>query len=171
MRRGLCCLLRAVRCRKDRYGGVVESDVDKINKNIIRTLYENARITMSELAKLVHLSAPAVKERIEKLEAQRVILGYGLKTDPLGLGYGISGFVQADVVAGKEVAFKQMVTACDAITECYNVTGEKAYIFRVSVRTMSELDLLLETLSSVCKTDTSLVLSETVSPRLPKTFV
>ena len=144
--------------------------MDKINKNIIRRLYENSRITISELAKLVHLSAPAVKERIEKLEAQQVILGYGLRTDPQALGYGISGFVQADVMTGKEAVFKKLVKASDAITECYNVTGEKAFLFRVSVRTMAELDALLETLSSVCKTDTALVLSETVAPRLPRTF-
>lgn len=144
--------------------------MDKINKNIIRTLFDNARITISELAKVVHLSAPAVKERIEKLEEQNVIQGYSLVTDSEALGYAISGFVQANVVTGKEALFKQVVEASDAITECFNVTGEKAYIFRVSVHTMSELDALLETLSAVCKTETSLILSETITARLPKTF-
>jgi Lrp/AsnC family leucine-responsive transcriptional regulator len=148
----------------------MEPNLDTINKNIIRQLFENSRVTISELAKLVHLSAPAVKERIEKLEERKTILGYCLKTDPEALGYAITGFVQANVITGKEALFKQAVQTSEAITECYNVTGEKAYIFRVSVRTMSELDGLLETLSSLCKTETSLVLSETISPRLPKTF-
>ena len=44
--------------------------MDKINRNIIKELSENSRITVSELSRLVHLSAPAVKERIEKLEEQ-----------------------------------------------------------------------------------------------------
>tara|TARA_R110001599_G_scaffold201655_2_gene398396 strand:- start:4165 stop:4614 length:450 start_codon:yes stop_codon:yes gene_type:complete len=148
----------------------MEFDLDKINKSIIRTLFENSRITISELAKLVHLSAPAVKERIEKLEDQKAILGYSLQTNSEALGYAITGFVQANILTGKEAAFQKAVTASSAITECYNVTGEKAYIFRVSVHTMSELDALLESFSNLCKTETSLILSETLSPRLPKTF-
>lgn len=148
----------------------MEFILDKINKSIIRTLFENSRITISELAKLVHLSAPAVKERIDKLEDQKAILGYSLQTNSEALGYPISGFVQANVITGKESAFKKAIKASPAITECYNVTGEKAYIFRVCVHTMSELDALLELLSNVCKTETSLILSETLSPRLPITF-
>jgi Lrp/AsnC family leucine-responsive transcriptional regulator len=144
--------------------------LDNINKKIIRTLSDNSRITVSELSKLVHLSAPAVKERIEKLEEQQVILGYSLKTNSEALGYAISGFVHADVFTGKESEFKQSVKNCSAITECFNVTGEKAFIFRISVTTMSELDDVLESLTLLCKTQTSLILSETVAPRLPTTF-
>lgn len=144
--------------------------MDKINKNIIRILFENARITITELAKLVHLSAPAVKERIEKLEEQKAILGYSLQTNSEVLGYAISGFVQANILTGKEAAFKEAIRTSNVITECYNVTGEKAYIFRIAVHTMSELDTLLESLSTICKTETSLILSETIQPRLPKTF-
>jgi len=144
--------------------------LDSINKKIVRLLSENSRITVSELSKLVHLSAPAVKERIDKLEQQQAILAYSLKTDPEALGYAISGFVQASVIPGKEAQFKKMLSTSLCITECYNVTGEKAFVFRVCVRTMSELDELLESLSSLCKTETSLILSETISPRLPLSF-
>ncbi|MEH6446871.1 MAG: Lrp/AsnC family transcriptional regulator, partial [Oceanospirillaceae bacterium] len=142
--------------------------MDSINKNIIRILYDNARITISELSKAVHLSAPAVKERIEKLEEQQTIKGYSLKTDSQALGYAISGFVHADIMTGKEVEFRQIIKQCPAVTECFNVTGEKAYIFRIAVKTMSELDVLLESLTFICKTDTSLILSETIANRLPQ---
>ena len=144
--------------------------LDNINKKIILILSENSRITISELSKLVHLSAPAVKERIEKMEEQNIILGYHLKTAADSIGYAISGFVQADVFTGKEHQFKKFATQCPAITECYNVTGEKAFIFRIAVATMSELDQLLESLIDICKTETSLILSETVSERLPPSF-
>ncbi|EPJ46097.1 MAG: hypothetical protein OFPII_22600 [Osedax symbiont Rs1] len=144
--------------------------LDNINKKIIRILSENSRITISELSKLVHLSAPAVKERIEKMEEQQIILGYRLKTAAESIGYAISGFVQADVFTGKEHQFKKFAAQCPAITECYNVTGEKAFIFRIAVATMSELDQLLESLIDICKTETSLILSETVPERLPLSF-
>lgn len=144
--------------------------MDNINKKIIRILTENSRITISELSKLVHLSAPAVKERIEKLEEQQVIQGYSLKTNSEALGYAISGFVHADVFTGKEVEFRQAIKECPAITECFNVTGEKAFIFRITVKTMSELDDLLESMVLLCKTETSLILNETVAARLPASF-
>ena len=144
--------------------------MDSINKKIIRILDQNSRITISELSKLVHLSAPAVKERIEKLEASDAIKGYKLVTDSEKLGYAISGFVHADVITGKEIEFKHLISNSPQVTQCFNVTGEKAFIFRFCVKTMSELDLLLDTMVSLCKTETSLILSETVKERLPNTF-
>ncbi|MGB1238634.1 MAG: Lrp/AsnC family transcriptional regulator [Pseudomonadales bacterium] len=144
--------------------------MDSINKKIIRALTSNARTSITELSKIVHLSAPAVKERIEKLEAQGIIQDYTLRTDMEALGYAISGFVHADILAGKEAEFKRTIQHCEAITECYNVTGERAFIFRIAVRTMSELDHLLEQLSPLCKTDTSLILSQSIAPRLPGSF-
>ncbi|MEM5528575.1 Lrp/AsnC ligand binding domain-containing protein [Gammaproteobacteria bacterium AS21] len=53
------------------------------------------------------------------------------------------------------------------MTECFNVTGEKAYIFKICVKNMSELDQLLENISHLCKTDTSLILSSVIASRLP----
>lgn len=141
--------------------------MDKVNKNIIRNLFNNSRVSVSELSKLVHLSAPAVKERMEKLEEQKAIIDYTIKVDYEALGYAISGFVQANILTGKEAEFKSLVEASPEITECFNVTGEKAFIFKVCVKNMSELDRLLEAFSTICKTETSLVLSETIDPRLP----
>lgn len=144
--------------------------MDSINKKIVRALCKNSRMTIAELSKAVHLSAPAVKERIEKLETQQVIKGYSLLTDSEALGYAISGFVQVDIMTGKEAEFKQIVQHCPAVTECFNVTGEKAFIFRIAVKNMSELDDLLESLTFICKTETSLILSETITNRLPMSF-
>ena len=142
--------------------------MDKINRNIIKELSENSRMTVSELSRLVHLSAPAVKERIEKLEEQGAIQKYSITTDAEKLGFNISGFVYANVVIGKEKEFVTKLTACSAVTDCFNVTGEKAYIFKVCVKNMSELDRLLEGMSHLCKTDTSLILSNVIPSRLPE---
>ena len=141
--------------------------LDKINRNIIKELSNNSRITISDLSRLVHLSAPAVKERIEKLEEQGAIQKYSVITDPEKLGFNITGFVYANVVLGKEKEFTAQLKNCSAVTDCFNVTGEKAYIFKVCVKNMSELDKLLEALSPLCKTDTSLILSTVIASRQP----
>lgn len=142
--------------------------MDIINKIIIQKLHDNSRIPISELSRQVHLSAPAVKERIEKLEEQGVIAQYTLKTNAEELGFAITGFVYANVFAGKEKAFVAELTGRSAVTDCFNVTGEKAFIFKVCVKNMSELDEILEGISHLCKTDTSLVLNTVISSRLPE---
>ena len=146
---------------------VIWSPLDKVNKNIIRNLFENSRISISDLSKAVHLSARAVKERMEKLEEQKAIIDYTIKVDNEALDFAISGFVQANVLTGKEAEFNTLIETSLEITECFNVTREKAFISKVCVKTTSELDRLLETLSTICKTETSLVLSESITPRLP----
>lgn len=64
--------------------------IDEKDRIIIDTLRKNARITLSELAKLVGISDVAVKKRIKKLEASGVIRGYRALIDPFKLGYVIA---------------------------------------------------------------------------------
>jgi|TARA_R110000772_G_scaffold95317_8_gene193581 Lrp/AsnC family leucine-responsive transcriptional regulator len=141
--------------------------MDAINKIIIKKLHDNSRMPISELSRQVHLSAPAVKERIQKLEEQGVITQYTVKTDAEKLGFAITGFVYADVFVGKEQAFIAALKGRSAVTDCFNVTGEKAFIFKICVKNMSQLDEILESISHVCKTDTSLVLNTAINSRLP----
>ena len=55
--------------------------LDNINRRILKALQDDARISYAELGKLVHLSAPAVAERIRKLERDGVITGYSISVD------------------------------------------------------------------------------------------
>ena len=50
--------------------------MDQIDKKILGLLQSNAKISMKDLAEVVHLSSPSVTERVRKLEAQQIIEGY-----------------------------------------------------------------------------------------------
>jgi Lrp/AsnC family leucine-responsive transcriptional regulator len=141
--------------------------MNRINKNIIRQLNKNARISISELSSIIGLSAPATKERIQKMEDKGIIQGYKLNLNYSALGYEICGFIVANIFLHKEIEFQKLTQSINSIVECYNTTGEKAFVIRFCVNKMSELDDLLEQLSIVCKTETSLILSETFNSRLP----
>jgi Lrp/AsnC family leucine-responsive transcriptional regulator len=71
----------------------VEADVlDDIDLELVRLLRANARSTLAELAGGVHLSAPAVKRRIDRLEQRGVITGYRAQVDHGKLGFPLQAF-------------------------------------------------------------------------------
>lgn len=144
--------------------------LDQTNRNIIKALQADARISFAELGKRVHLSAPAVAERVRKLEATGVITGYRVEVNLDKLGYPIVALVQCTVFRTQEKAFKALVMACDEVVECYNVTGEQAFIVRVVAPTMTRLDEVLEAFCTLSDTNTKVVLSKPCDRVLPADF-
>ncbi|WP_242521530.1 Lrp/AsnC family transcriptional regulator [Motiliproteus sp. SC1-56] len=144
--------------------------LDSINRKLIAALQENARLSYAELAKRVHLSAPAVAERIRKMEQAGIIAGYSLKVDLDRAGYPIVALVQCKVFRTQERAFKALVLACDEAVECHNVTGEQAFLVKLAVASMAQLDRVLETFCDYSDTNTMMILSTPVERALPQTF-
>ncbi|CUB03143.1 Lrp/AsnC family transcriptional regulator [Marinomonas fungiae] len=141
--------------------------MDKISWKLLKALEENGRLSYSELAKLVHLSAPAVAERIKKLEEQGVITGYQAKINLERAGIPITALVECEVYRTKEREFKELVLSLDEVLDCYNVTGPSAFILRVAVSSMSRLDILLERLIDLSDTKTMMILSQPVKREMP----
>ncbi|KGS11088.1 AsnC family transcriptional regulator, partial [Pseudomonas coronafaciens] len=63
--------------------------LDKYDRILLDELLKNGRASFAQLAKLVNLSAPAVAERVAKLEASGVITGYEAKVDLSKVGLPI----------------------------------------------------------------------------------
>lgn len=136
--------------------------MDQINQKILSILQSNGRIPLAALAKQVHLSAPAVAERVKRLEESGVIKGYAAQVDLDAVGLPIVAHIQALVFLGKEKDFISLVRATPCIVECDNVTGEKAFIMKVAVATMKALDSLLEEFSEISETNSMIVLSSII---------
>ncbi|MCV2401265.1 Lrp/AsnC family transcriptional regulator [Marinomonas sp. C2222] len=141
--------------------------MDKINFKLLKALQENARLTFAELGKKVHLSAPAVAERVRKLEEIGVITGYSAKVNLEKLGIPITALVECQVYRTKEREFKALVMGLDEVVDCYNVTGPYAFVLRVAVRNMSHLDTLLERLIDLSDTNTMMIMSTPVHREMP----
>ena len=134
--------------------------MDNINWKILEILQQNARISFADLAKAVHLSAPAVAERVKRLEEQGVIEGFTTRINLDKIGLVIRAVVQVKVFTGKEGEFVRLANGSKHVLSCTNVTGEKAYMLRVAVSRMSQLDELLEDFSKVAETNTMVELSQ-----------
>jgi len=144
--------------------------LDATNKKILAALAEDARLSFAELGKRVHLSAPAVAERVRKLELAGVITGYKLAVDLDKLGYPIVTLVLCTVFRTKERAFKALILETPQVIECYNTTGEEAFMVKIATSTMGELDAILDRFCDMSDTHTRVVLSEPVKRTLPQHF-
>ncbi|ETX10751.1 AsnC family transcriptional regulator [Marinomonas ushuaiensis DSM 15871] len=141
--------------------------MDAINWKLLKALEGNGRASFSELGKLVHLSAPAVAERVRKLEEKGVITGYSAQLNLEKVGIPITALVECQVYRTKERAFKNLVLELDEVIECYNVTGPYAFVLKVGVKSMSKLDELLECLIDLSDTNTMMIMSQPVDRTMP----
>jgi Lrp/AsnC family leucine-responsive transcriptional regulator len=137
--------------------------MDVVDRAIIDALRANARSTFTELAREVGLSAPAVHERVGKLEAAGVITGYHAAIAPESLGYSMSALVGvflSDTADEDEVAGK--IARLSAIEDCWFVAGEESFVVKVRVPDIGGLERAIRALSKIAgvsRTRSTVVLS------------
>jgi Lrp/AsnC family transcriptional regulator, leucine-responsive regulatory protein len=138
--------------------------VDAIDLRILEILQRDARVTQQDIARRVKLSQPSVADRIRKLEARGVILGYFAKVDPSHLGKDITAFIGVGISHPKYFEqFGKKVMALPDILECHRVAGNESYLLKIRTENTKSLDRLLveqlRTIPGVFRTETTLVLS------------
>jgi Lrp/AsnC family transcriptional regulator, leucine-responsive regulatory protein len=137
--------------------------VDSVDRRLIQALRVNARATFAELARLVGLSAPAVHERVAKLETAGVITGYHAAVEPAAVGLGISALV--GILQGDRGDSDRIFTALvemPEIEDCWFVAGEETFVVKVRVPDMPSLEQAIGALNrirGVARTRTTVVLS------------
>jgi Lrp/AsnC family transcriptional regulator, leucine-responsive regulatory protein len=137
--------------------------VDAVDRRLIGALRRNGRATYAELARLVGLSAPAVHERVGKLEAAGVITGYHATVEPAALGLGVSalvGILQGD--RGDSDRIFAALQEMPEIEDCWFVAGEETFVIKVRVPDMPSLEQVIGALNrirGVARTRTTVVLS------------
>jgi len=138
---------------------------DARNVQILGLLRDDPRMNISELARRVGMSAPAIRERIQRLEEAKVILGYRLEIDPRALGYSVGVFVRIRPAPGKLPKIIELAQHVPEVTECHRITGEDCFILRIYLQSLDELDRILDQFLAYGQTTTSLVQSSPVPPR------
>jgi Lrp/AsnC family transcriptional regulator, leucine-responsive regulatory protein len=144
-------------------GAVLCSPVDSVDRRIIAALRTNGRITYADLGRQVGLSASAVHERVGKLESSGVITGYHAVVDPRAIGLDVTALVG---IHPNDTADDEDVAAALAeqpeIESCYRVAGDEAFVVKVRVATVDELERALNRLRripGVARTRSTVVLS------------
>ena len=137
--------------------------MDAVDRRLLEALRANARATYAELARAVGLSAPAVHERVAKLEASGVITGYHAMVAPEALGYTVNaliGVFVSDNADTDEIAAS--LAAVRSVEDCWFVAGEETYVLKVAVPDVAALEHVIRDLnavSGISRTRTTVVLS------------
>ncbi len=141
--------------------------MDAVDQRLLKALIDNSRISNAELARLVGLSAPSVAERIRRLEEAGVIEGYTATINPKALGFPISAWLRVRPVPGELRRVAQILRDLNEIVECDRITGDDCFIARAHVRSVSDLETLIDKLISYAMTNTSIIQSSPVERRMP----
>jgi Lrp/AsnC family transcriptional regulator, leucine-responsive regulatory protein len=141
--------------------------LDAVNIQLLDELRQEPRLTMSELGRRVGMSAPAVTERVRRMEEANIILGYRLDINPVPLGLPISAFIRIRPNPGQLPKVAQVAQEILEVVECHRITGEDCFILKVHIPAMDQLDRILDTLLLYGTTTTSIIQSSPVPPRVP----
>ncbi|WP_043834514.1 Lrp/AsnC family transcriptional regulator [Amycolatopsis sp. La24] len=140
-------------------------DLDDVDRHLLELLQSDGRLTFSELGRRVSLSAPAVTERVRRLEQRGVITGYAARVDPEKLGRPIQAIVRVRVRSLDGPRFRETILPLPEITDADHVTGDECWQLRVHCRTTAELERFVEQAQRYGETTTSLVFSSPVRGR------
>jgi len=133
------------------------ADLDHYDTRILAELQADARLSMAELGRRVHLSQPAVTERVRKLEAMGVITGYRATVNLQKLGYGIRAIIRAGRAEYARVV--KLVQQTPEVVNAYNVTGEDSWIIEIAVLDVAHLDAVVTRFCMLTETSTSIILN------------
>ncbi len=137
--------------------------MDDTDRRIVALLRQNARRSFQDIGQHVHLSAPAVKRRIDRLERDGVIRGYTAEVDAGAFGWHAEAFVDLYCEGGMPAeAIKQAVAGEPGVVSAHTVAGEASALLHVMARDTQDLELCLERIRAtdgISRTVTEVVLS------------
>jgi Lrp/AsnC family transcriptional regulator, leucine-responsive regulatory protein len=134
-------------------------DFDSYDARILAELQADARLSMTELGRRVHLSQPAVTERVRKLESAGVITGYRTTVNLKALGYGIRAVIRIGRAEYARVV--KIVDETPEVINAYNVTGEDSWVLEIAVVDVDHLDAVVSRFCELTETSTSIILRVT----------
>jgi Lrp/AsnC family transcriptional regulator, leucine-responsive regulatory protein len=146
---------------------IVPDLADATTIALLRALLADPRRGYAELGRAVGLSAPAVRERVLRLEEAGVIRGTRLELDPAALGYPVRAFVRVRPAPGQLQAVAGLAREMPQVLECHRVTGEDCFVATVCLESIGQLDAVLDRFLALGQTTTSIVQSTPVPLRAP----
>ncbi len=140
-----------------------EPELDATDRAILELLQENCKRPLAAIGEKVNLSAPAVVDRIHKLEQAGVITGYVALLDARRLGKDVTAFIGVSTDHPRAIAaIERQVGGIADLLECHHVTGSHTLMLKAKTESTESLENLIErirSLDGVTRTETMVVLS------------
>jgi Lrp/AsnC family leucine-responsive transcriptional regulator len=139
--------------------------LDEINLRLLAELQHDARVSQAELGRRVGLSAPAVAERLSRLEREHVITAYRADVDPRALGYALAAVLRMRPAPRQIPKVADVARNTPEVVECHRVTGEDCFYMKLHVRTVEHLEEVIDRFTPYGQTTTSIIQSSPVARR------
>ncbi|NWF69232.1 MAG: Lrp/AsnC family transcriptional regulator [Chloroflexi bacterium] len=146
---------------------LLDNGFDQLDQAILEELQANSRTSVADLARKIHLSPPAVHQRIKRLERAGIIRQYVALLDREAVGYDLLCFIRVSIQPHNKAhleGFHKAIEGLPAVLECYRTAGTHDLLLKVALRNHKELDRFISdhlmTIPGVERIDTSPVLSE-----------
>lgn len=139
---------------------------DNLDQAILEELQRNGRTSVADLARKIHLSQPAVHNRIKRLEREGIIRQYVALLDREQLGYDLLCFVQLRIHPHSQEVIEQVREAiCQSVIvlECYSVAGQADMILKIVVENHQALNKFVgefTQLEGIERIETAIVMEE-----------
>jgi Lrp/AsnC family transcriptional regulator, leucine-responsive regulatory protein len=135
--------------------------MDSKDRQILAALGRDARLTYAQIGKAVGISASAAHDRVRKLEASGVIVGYRAELDLARVGYPISAIVSLALSPNSPTDIPALIAEFEFVESCYSVAGDNSYALVVRAPTTKDLEELVDALRAKLEvtTRTTIVLS------------
>jgi Lrp/AsnC family leucine-responsive transcriptional regulator len=140
--------------------------LDDIGWMILRELQADARLSFTELGRRIGMSAPAVAERVRRMEEAGIITGYRAVVDPYKVGAAMLVMIRLTAAGGQYQRLIDTVQQMEEVLECYRVTGTDCLLMKVAVSSVKHLEQLIQQLVPFGHVNSSVVLSSPVQYRL-----
>jgi Lrp/AsnC family leucine-responsive transcriptional regulator len=144
---------------------LVENGLDQANRLLLGELQMDARLSLAELGRRVGLSAPAVAERLQRLEADGVIRGYRADVYPRAVGYSLSAVLRIRPAPRQIHKVALLAQETPEVTECHRITGDDCFFMKLHVRDVDHLEEVIDRFVPYGQTTTSIVQSSPVPAR------
>ncbi len=139
--------------------------LDETDWAILEVLQDEGRIPFRELGRRVSLSAPAVTDRVRRLEDAGVIRGYRAEVDLKAVGLGIEAIVRVRDARNNSARMRKAITSRPDVLDCSHVTGEDCWVVRVAVPSMDRLEEVVSFLGEFGPPTTSIVFGTPIRNR------
>ena len=141
------------------------SDLDDTNRQILRALHADPRMSMSALGREVGLAAPSVTERVQRMQQSGVITGFRMEVEPAALGMPVAAFVRLRPAPGQLSRLADLAASIDQVSECHRITGEDCFLVKIHAATVAALEDVLDRFLVHGQTISSIVVTSPVPPR------
>ena len=144
-------------------------DLDEVNQRLLELLTRDPRASAPELARAVGMSAPAVRERLQRLHDRGVIRGYRVDIDPAALGLPVTAWVRIRPGPRQLPRIAELARETPQVSECHRISGEDCFLRKVHIPAVADLEEILDAFQLYGQTTSSFVVATPVEPRPPRT--